>query len=552
MKQLRLTIGVLFYFGSLFLRPLNAQQAPNFIFILTDDQSYGYMGCTGNEIVKTPHLDQLAKEGTLFTNAYITSAICTPSRVSILLSQYERKHGVNFNSGTSVSEEAWSKSYPVLMREAGYYTGWIGKNHAPVGNGGYESGLMEKSFDYWYAGHGHLKFYPKEVHPIFKAAKSNTQVEIIAEGALDFLDPNEVKLDGAIKFLEQRPTDQPFLLSICLNLPHSAGTRSMEQRPSDDTIYKTLYRNLDIPLPKNYIAKSDIKTPKLPSDLLKVENRQTGYNYVDQPETMKEIYVRQLQSMTGIDRLVGSLRTKLKALNLDDNTILIFTSDHGLFMGEYGLGGKALCYEKLTHVPLIIYDPKAPDSRRGQTCDALVQSIDLAPTMLKMAGIPIPKDFQGKDISSFIYGVSVAVRDYIFTENLWSTSFGNPRCEAIQDKEWKYIRYYENNTFPAIKKIKTAKALGIKVNKMLYGVHDSDIAIYRAYIEAALDGEKPVYEELYHLKTDPLEANNLVQEKQYQEELNRLKAAWWLALKAARGEGVPNVVRYTTDSKGEN
>jgi len=109
-----------------------AQENPNFVFILTDDQSYGMMGCTGNTIVQTPNLDKLAKNGTLFTNAHITSAICTPSRISILLSQYERKHGVNFNSGTSVSNEAWEKSYPMVMRNAGYYTGWIGKNHSPV------------------------------------------------------------------------------------------------------------------------------------------------------------------------------------------------------------------------------------------------------------------------------------------------------------------------------------------------------------------------------------------------------------------------------------
>ncbi|MEO1451564.1 MAG: sulfatase-like hydrolase/transferase, partial [Bacteroidota bacterium] len=115
-----------------------AQERPNFIFILTDDQPYGYMGCTGNKLVQTPNLDQLAKDGTLFTNAHISSAICTPSRVSILLGQYERKHGVNFNSGTSVAPAAWAQSYPVLMREAGYYTGYIGKNHAPIGEGGYE------------------------------------------------------------------------------------------------------------------------------------------------------------------------------------------------------------------------------------------------------------------------------------------------------------------------------------------------------------------------------------------------------------------------------
>ncbi|MEM6699990.1 MAG: sulfatase-like hydrolase/transferase, partial [Bacteroidota bacterium] len=297
---------------SMFFFTTTAQDRPNFIFILTDDQSYGMMGCTGNEIVQTPNLDQLAKEGVLFDHAYVTSAICTPSRVSILLSQYERKHGVNFNSGTSVAPKAWAESYPVVMRQAGYYTGWIGKNHAPVGKGGYESGLMEKSFDYWYAGHGHLSFYPKDRHKIFKDAEADTQVEVLQEGIDDFLeDSNESKMENAIRFLEQRPKNQPFLLSVCLNLPHGAGTSTMKMKEGDDDIYKSLYRDQAIPMPEHYIAKADIKTPRLPADLLQAEDRQVGYNYVDEPTTNKERYIRQLQAMTGIDRMMGKVRDQL-------------------------------------------------------------------------------------------------------------------------------------------------------------------------------------------------------------------------------------------------
>lgn len=104
-----------------------AQDKPNIVFILTDDQSYDLLGCTGNTIVQTPNIDKLADNGVLFTNAHVTSAICTPSRISILLSQFERKHGVNFNSGTSVSDVAWQNSYPVVMRNNGYYTGWVAR-----------------------------------------------------------------------------------------------------------------------------------------------------------------------------------------------------------------------------------------------------------------------------------------------------------------------------------------------------------------------------------------------------------------------------------------
>lgn len=524
-----------------------AQQKPNFVFILTDDQSYGHMAHEGNKIVKTPNLDQLATEGMVFSNAHITSAICTPSRISILLSQYERKHGVNFNSGTSVSEEAWNKSYPMLMRNAGYYTGWVGKNHAPIGEGGYESGLMDKSFDYWYAGHGHLSFYPKERHKIFKGATANTQSEVIAEGVTDFLETNDRKLEGAVHFLENRAKEKPFMLSVCFNLPHGAGTSTMKLKPTDDAIYRTLYRDIEIPLSPYYVAKKDIKTPKLPADLLLAENRQEGYNYVDTPEAAKERTIREYEAMTGIDRMVGQLRLQLKAQGLDQNTVIIFTSDHGLFSGEQGLGGKALCYEKTTHVPFIVFDPRNAVSQK-KTSAAQVQSIDIAPTMLAMAGIPIPESFQGKDLSGVLNGTQKEIRKYVFTENLWSTPFGNPRCEAIQTTEWKYIRYYKNDNFPANKLIETGKQLGIPQKDMLYAIHDNGVAVYRNYIESPLQGEQPVYEELYNLKKDPNELNNLIADKKNLTILTELKKAWGIEIKNARGTEAPKVLRYTNDS----
>jgi len=537
-----------FLFLFLLATVVKAQNRPNIVFILTDDQSYDLLGCTGNPIVQTPNIDGIAQEGILFTNAHVTSAICTPSRISILLSQYERKHGVNFNSGTSVSDTAWANSYPVIMRDNGYYTGWVGKNHAPIGNGGYDSGLMEQSFDYWYAGHGHLGFYPKDNHSIFNDAIAFTQPEIINEGVNDFLDPNARKLKGAVHFLENRPKNKPFMLSINFNLPHGAGTRSMKLKETDDAIYKTMYRNLDLPLPENYIAKADIKTPKLPADLLKTEDRQVGYNYVDTAESLKERYIRELEAMTGIDRLVGNLRKKLKDLKLDKNTIIIFTSDHGLFGGQQGLGGKALCYEQTTHVPIIVYNPNAPKEQKGLKSDALVQTIDIAPTMLAYADIKAPDTFQGKDISDLIEGSNTEVRDYVYAENLWSTHFGNPRCESVQDKEWKYIRYYKNNNFSATKEIKYAKEIGIPINEMLYSMHDPQIATYRDYIDSPLHGEQPFYEELYNLKEDSAELNNLAKNLEYAAVLDDLRTQWKVEISAARGTGKAEVLRYTNDA----
>lgn len=533
----------------LFSSNLHAQDSrPNFIFVLTDDQSYGMMGCDGNELTHTPNLDQLAREGVFFDRAYVTSAICTPSRISIFLSQYERKHGVNFNSGTSVAPDAWKQSYPVLMRDGGYYTGYVGKNHAPIGKGGYQSGLMEESFDYFYAGHGHIRFYPKDVHDIFEGAEYDTQVEIVNEGAQDFLS-NEHRLEGAVRFLDERPNDKPFCLSICLNLPHGAGTSTMQMRKSDDEIYKTLYRDIDIPLPDHYVAKADIQTPKLPANVLHAQERQTGYDYVDQPDTLKERVIRQMQAMTGIDRMIGNLRTKLENDGLDDNTVIIFCSDHGLFMGQHGLGGKALCYEQTTHVPMIVFDPQLPAVLRGARCNELVQTIDIAATMLDLAEIESPSTFQGKSLRPLLSGSGGEIRPYVFTENLWVTHFGNPRIEAVQDKRWKYIRYYENQRTPASLKLKVAKQMGIPVSKMLYGVHDNEIPVYRHHAESSLQGEEPIYEELYDLQSDPDELSNLIDDPHSAAELQRLRAAWKAELTKVRGEGPPKVLRYTVESE---
>ena len=528
----------------------DSKEKPNFIFILTDDHRYDLLGSSGNKLVKTPHLDQLAQEGILFENAHVTSAICTPSRISILLSQFERKHSVNFNSGTSVSEEAWNESYPVVMKNNGYYTGYVGKNHAPIGDGGYQSGLMDTSFDYWYAGHGHLSFYPKDRHEIFAAAKQNTQIEIMDEGVSDFFS-NEHKLEGAKHFLNQRPKEQPFCLSIAFNLPHGASTTTMKMLDTDPETYKSLYRDKEIPLPADYISKKDINTPKLPPEVLHVDDRQDIYDFVDNQADLKERIIRNMQAVTGIDMLVGNLRATLKQLNLDKNTIVIFTSDHGIFWGENGLGGKALCYEICTKVPMIIHNPMSTENTKGIVTNELVQTIDIAPTMLQYAGINIPNSYQGKPLNDMIEGNNEPIRDYLYTENLWSTHFGNPRCESVQSKEWKYIRYYKNENISSKNVMAIAKEHNINLTKLLYGNHDPQIAVYQTYIESSVNGEPAVYEELFHLKTDPQEQNNLINNPNYTKELKDLRLAWREKINYARGEGKAKILRYTIDSKVE-
>jgi len=511
-------------------KSVSEQQAnkPNIIFILTDDQRWDSVGFMGHNLVQTPNLDRLASDGHVFDQGFVTSAICMPSRVCYMLGQYERRHGVNFNSGTSMTPEAWAKSYPVLMRDAGYFTGYIGKNHMPIGDKGYYTGLIQKSFDYWYAGDHHIGFYPKDKHEIFDNAKVDTQAEIITESALDFLDPdsNEAFSKNALNFLARRPADQPFMLSICLNLPHGFSTSGMQQRETDDELYQSAYREYQdtLPLAPHYVAKKDIQDPKLPPNVLLADLRQNGYDWVDQPNTARERMIRVMQAVTGIDRMVGNLRNKLDEMGIAENTVIILSSDHGLFAGEHGLGGKSLCYETNLRVPFVVYDPRI---QQGNRSDDLVMSIDVAPTILSMGGVQIPDSVQGQDLTPLLEGDNSQWRDAAFGENLWSTIFGNPRCETVRTKAYRYIRYFKNDN-RAVRE-RTPK-------KEFYIVTQRAADAYADSLSASIKGEPVVYEELFHTATDPYEAKNLVDDPEHAAVLQEMRARCQQMVAQARGD----------------
>jgi arylsulfatase A-like enzyme len=495
--------------------PAAAASPPNIVFLLTDDQRWGTLGFMGNSVVKTPNLDRLAREGTYFEQATINSAICTPSRACYFLGQYERRHGVNFNSGMAVREAAWANSYPMLLRAAGYFTGYVGKNHVPIGPKGYDSGIIEKSFDFWYAGHGHLAFYPKRRHAIFNNATADTQVEILTE--------------GAATFLEKRSAEKPFCLTIAFNLPHAGGTSTMEQLPTDPELYRTTYRDqlATHPLPKTYVAKADIRTPKLPADVLYTQYRQPSYNYVDTEAALRERQIREYQTITGIDQLLGAVRAQLEKLGVADNTIILFASDHGITHGEFGLGGKALNYDVCLRVPVVVMDPRAPAAAKGKVSRALVQSIDFAPTMLDYGGVTAPATMQGTSFRAAVEGRAFSGRRYAFSENLWSTYFGNPRCESVRSAEWKYIRYFANDR---------SVFTGVAGEAEGGNVSDDIAAAYGHWLTASIRGEQPVYEELFRLSVDPDEVTNLAKDPKHAAVLRELRAECQRMVTEAKGK----------------
>ena len=507
MKKTALSLSTfLLVLLSIPLARVGAAGPPNVVFLLADDQRADELGCAGHPVVRTPHLDRLAREGVLFRNAFVSSASCMPNRTSLLTSQWERRHSVGWNSNSALSAEQWAATLPMVLKRAGYTTAYLGKNHTP--------GLRFWDFDYYYGNRlGHLGFYPKTAQPIFQNATADTQPEILGEGAAHFLsaDTRFVERAGnqAAVFLRERAREKPFFLYVCFNVPHSAGTRSMKQLPADDALYRTAYRDVEaqMPLPLGYIAEKDVRKPKLPPEIY--SGVQIGsYDYRRTPEALREQRVRICQTVTGIDRIVGQLLEQLGRLGLAENTIFVYSADNGILHGEHGYGGKCLLYEPAIRVPLIIHDPRQPAGKRGRFSDELVVSQDVAPTILDLCGVPVPASMQGRSLRPLLNGRMEGWRRDFFCESLILLQ-DYPVIQGVRSAEWKYIRYWPNRKTPAD---------------------------YRDLLNLGLGGEPPAYEELFHLAADPLESTNVASDPGHGAHLAEMRVRCTELLREARGK----------------
>jgi arylsulfatase A-like enzyme len=490
------------------------KQQPNIIFILADDQRYDELGCMGHPLMKTPNIDRLAGEGVLFENSFCSSASCMPNRTSLLTGQWERRHTIGWNNAAALSREQWDKTFPMVLKQNGYVTAYVGKNHTP--------GLRSWDFDYYYATYeSHTGFYPKDDYPIFRNATLDTQPEILGEGAANFLetDPRFVERAGepAGVFLRERAKDKPFFLYVNFNVPHNWGTSHMKQLPSDDELYRTAYRDVtsQMPLPESYVAAADVKEPKLPINVYLAEKQSTAYKYNRTPEAMNEQSVRICQTVTGMDRVVGQIQEQLRRMGQADNTIIIYSSDNGIMQGDYGYGGKNWLYDASIRVPLILYDPRLPAKQRGRRIPELVVSQDVAPTILDLCGIAAPDSMQGRSLRPLLRGEPVEWRSDFFCENLMLLH-GYPLIQGVRSTEWKYISYWPNPT-PS-------------------GVGYYIPPDYREVLNLGLNGQVPVYEELFHLPTDPLEQKNLAHDPEHAAQLASMRARSIELLRETRGD----------------
>jgi len=386
---------------------------PNILFFLIDDQRNDTLGCAGHSIIQTPHVDSLAARGVRFRNMFVTTSICAASRASIFTGLYERTHRYTF--GTPPIERAQTDlSYPVLLRRAGYQTGFIGKFGVGVGKG-----VREEMFDY---------FQPIGRNPYFHKQP---------DGSLR----HEAELcgDRAIEFLGTVPKGKPFCLSVSFNSVHAEDSDKQNQYPTPKAV-DGMYEEVEIPPPR-------LGAPAIfesqPEFLKKSMNRARWFWRWDTPEKYQKNMRAYFRMISGVDHVIGRVLDALQEAGLADNTIVIYAGDNGYYMGDRGFAGKWSHYEQSLRVPLIIYDPRLPEAQRGRVVDPMALNIDLPATMLDEAGVPVPPSYQGRSLVPILQGQTPAGwRTDFFCEHLFNNK-SIPKWEGVRGERYVYARYFE-------------------------------------------------------------------------------------------------------------
>lgn len=384
---------------------------PNIVFIISDSHRGEALGINGHPFVKTPHLDALAKQGTRFTHTYVTTAICSVSRASILSGQHKARHGIN-DFVSSFSEQGWMNTYPLLLKKAGYTIGQIGF----LGVGKQQP---TDYFDHW-------------------------------EGEVPWLDANGVHhtdqiVEKGIAYLEKQKQigNQPFYVALSFNAAHEIDGK--DGKPATYLVqerFKDLYKEVTIPEPQTAAPQYWEQFP----DFFRTDQnigRGRWHGLFSTPELFQENVKNYYRLVTGIDEAVGKVVAKLNELGLDENTIVVYTSDHGFSLGEHGMMGKWYGFEKGIHVPLIIHDPRKSQQWRNKTIDQLSLNIDLAPTLLSLAGVNIPTSMQGHDLFEVAKGNQPARKHFLYEHTVFASPL-LPKVQGLIGKDFKYFYYPEH------------------------------------------------------------------------------------------------------------
>ena len=340
-----------------------ADDRPNIIFLMTDDQNVRSLGCYAAPGVKTPNIDALAADGVAFDRHYDTTAICMACRATVMTGLLEYRHGVNFDTGTTgdglMRREDWEQSYPMLLRNAGYRTAFAGKFGFTIEDASKGSRYPENDFDMWGGGPGQTSFVTARNKSMAKYAQKY---------------PHATRSYGAFgsDFIkESAKKNQPFCLSISFKAPH---------RPvQPDPLFDDIYAGARFPKPENFGREHGMHFSEQ-SRRGRQYQRFEGWHYNN---SYDEVMAKYYQLIYAVDVAVGMIREAVETAGVKHKTLIIFTSDNGYLCGAHGYGSKVLPYEESSRVPLIIYDPRS--EKKADRCNVVTGNIDLAATILDAA-----------------------------------------------------------------------------------------------------------------------------------------------------------------------
>ena len=473
-----------------------ANQKPNIVFIMADDHAVKAISAYGSEIGKlapTPNIDRLAKNGAIFNQNYNTNSLCGPSRAVILTGKHSHQNGFRMNGERFDNTQ---QTLPKILQQNGYQTAVIGKWHLsdePTG------------FDYWKILDDQGKYY----NPDFITAEDTTRVTGYAQDLIT---------DYSIDWMKQRNEEQPFFLMVHHKAPHRNWMPALRhttlydsvefplpdtyfpdfenQQAAEEqlqTIYEDMYEGHDLKLSKHKGTDSLAANPWKDDFERMTAEQKEKWNAAYRPKNdafwEKDLHGKDLAKWKGqrylreymatiasVDESVGRILDYLEAQDLDENTLVVYTSDQGFYLGENGWFDKRYMYETSFRMPLLMQFPKEIEA--GSVISEMTQNLDFAPTFLDMAGIEIPEDMQGISFKKVLYGEEAEIgRDAI------------------------YYHYYD---FPAFHMVK--RQYGIKTDryKLIHFYDDIDTW------------------EFYDLEKDPKEQNNLIDAEEYQAEVKMM------------------------------
>lgn len=459
-------------------------ERPNILFIMSDDHAAQAISSYGSRINQTPNIDRLAVEGMRFENCFCTNSICTPSRASILTGKYSHKNGCRTLDDVFDPDQL---TFPKLLQKAGYYTSIVGKWHLKT---------KPKGFDYYNVLPGQGLYF----NPLMK--ESGQPWEDGWHGGIEH--PGYVSdmiTDVALETLENRPKDKPFCMLYQHKAPHD-----MWEYPEK---YAHLYEDIDIPEPENLFDDYENRGEAIKRVWQKISMEETIFLHPTQgnqfddvrekighlpPDEQKrqtyQYFVKAfLRCVASVDENIGRVLDYLDETGLADNTIVVYTSDQGFFLGEHGLFDKRFMYEESLRMPLIIRYPKG--IKADSVNDDIVTNVDFAETFLDYAGQAIPDEMQGRSLRPLMEGN---------TPGDWQQSM--------------YYRYWMHRPH-----FNLAAHFGVRTrdHKLIF--------YYGLPLDAtgAVKEPTPPEWELFDLKKDPHEMNNVYDDPEYAPIVEQLK-----------------------------